>query len=56
MRVASLFKRVLGLGAVSVARVEVVERRGEQVVEVEITRRRTPDVLLRVWWAVHRRL
>lgn len=40
MRVASLFKRVLGLGAVSVARVEVTERRGEQLIEVEITRRR----------------
>ena len=40
MRVATLFKRLLGLGAVSVARIEVVERRGEQVVEVEITRRR----------------
>ena len=39
MRVATIFKRVLGLGAVSVARAEVVDRDGEQVIEVEITRR-----------------
>ena len=40
MRVATLFKRLLGFDAVSVARIEVVERCGEQVVEVEVTRRR----------------
>ncbi len=40
MRVASLFKRVLGLGAVSVARVEVTGDAGGQVVEIELSRRR----------------
>ena len=40
MPVATLFKRVVGLGAVSVARVEVTQRRGERGVEVEIARRR----------------
>jgi transposase len=40
MRVASIFKRLLGLGAVSVTGVEVAESDGEQVVVVELARRR----------------
>ncbi len=39
MRLATLFKRVLGLDAVSVMAVELVERRGEEVVEVRLRRR-----------------
>jgi hypothetical protein len=37
--VAAIFKRVLGFGAVGVARAEVIDRDGERVIEVEITRR-----------------
>lgn len=40
MRVAALFKRLLGFDAVSVVSVEVVERDGEEVVEVDLVRRR----------------
>ena len=41
MRVATLFERVLGFDAVSVASVEVVERGGAEVVEVGLVRRRS---------------
>ena len=37
---ATLFKRLLGFDAVSIVATEVTERRGEQVVEVEVTHRR----------------
>ena len=40
MHVATLFKRLLGLDAVCVVKIEVVERDDEQVVEVHLARRR----------------
>ena len=40
MRVATLFKRLLGLDDGRVVAVEVAEERGEQVVVVDLARRR----------------
>jgi transposase len=40
MRVATLFKRLLGLGEGRVVAVDVIEERGEQVVVVDLARRR----------------